>query len=70
MSGLWQTRETRGYMTFTDDNGEIVREAGWYILDWHGNVTARKIRGRNRWIYCRACEIGSYLTFTPDPNAR
>lgn len=63
--------ETRGYMTTTTADGGIKVEAGWYRLDWSGNIIARKIGGRNSWHYGRQCEFDmGWLTFTPDRTAK
>ena len=45
--------EQRGRLTHIDGSFETHTMEGWFMLSYNRrSVTARKVYGRNRWVYC------------------
>jgi hypothetical protein len=45
--------ERRGYITYSNPNGDAVEVEGWFMLTVDGRgVVRRKVGGRNRSLFC------------------
>jgi hypothetical protein len=50
--------ERRGYISYINPSGEMVTDAGWFMLSLDGrSVVRRKVGGRNRSVYCSLASV-------------